>query len=258
MRTGKCAPINFLWREFMWRLPGLLTFSFVIVAAAFVVSCGSSGSTAQLRVVQTIPDAPNDLDVSPNGKTAFSNLTFGTAAPASGYQPTSAGSNQLGVSVAGSTTPVINNMSLNLLSTSQSTVLLTGMYAAPLAVRLLDNNTAPLPGQVELRVIDASPSAPPSLDIYMAAPGTDITQIAPVISALQLGQASLYVPLNTVSSTGYARIMVIVTANGSKTQLLSQFYTPYVGQIRSLVLVDNPPPNDGTMSYVPLELNDLN
>jgi Domain of unknown function (DUF4397) len=243
----------------MYRLHGVLAFAIVIVVAGlFAAGCGSGGSGAQYRVVQAIPDAPSNLDVSLNGKSAFANLNFATAAPVSGYQPTSAGSDSLEVFLTGTTTPVIGSKNLNLVATSQSTILLTGLYAAPVAAAILDNNTAPLPGQVEMRVIDASPSAPPSLDVYMVAPGTDITQAAPVISALQFGQASHYVPLNTVSSTGLVRLMVIVTATGSKTQLLNQIYTPYTGQIRSLVLVDNPPPNGGTMSYVPLELNDLN
>lgn len=237
----------------------VLAFSLVIFfAAVFAASCGSGGSMAQYRVVQTIPDAPSALAVSMNGQSVFTNLGFGTAAPVSGYQSIAAGSAALEAFLSGTTTAVIGSTTLNLISKSQSTVLLTGLYAAPVAIAILDNNTAPLSGQVELRMIDASPSAPASLDVYMVAPGTDITQASPVISALQFGQASQYVPLNTTSSTGLVRIMVIVTATGSKTQLLNQIYTPYEGQIRSLVLVDNPPPNGGSMSYVPLELNDLN
>jgi hypothetical protein len=243
----------------MDRLRGILAFAVVIFAAGlFAAGCGSGGSMAQYRVVQTIPDAPSALDVSINGKSAFTNLAFGTVAPVSAYQSIAAGSDSLEAFLTGTTTQVIGSKTLNLLATSQSTVLLTGLYAAPTAIAILDNNAAPLSGQVEMRVIDASPSAPTSLDVYMVAPGTDITQASPVISPLQFGQASQYVPLNTVSSTGLVRIMVIVTATGSKTQLLNQIYTPYEGQIRSLVLVDNPPPNGGAMSYVPLELNDLN
>ncbi|HUB03121.1 MAG TPA: DUF4397 domain-containing protein [Terriglobales bacterium] len=243
----------------MYRLLGVLAFVIVITATGLLgAGCGASHNTAQLRVVQAIPNAPDSLNVSVNGKNAFTDLSFGNAAPVSGYQSTSAGSDQLAVSLTGSTTPLINGKTLSLASTSQSTLLLTGLYASATEITILDNNTAPLPGQVELRVIDASPSAPGSLDVYMAAPGTDITQLAPVTSGLQFGQASIYVPFNTVSSTDLARIMVIVTPAGSKTQLLNQIYTPYDGQIRSLVLVDNPPPNGGTMSYVPIELNDLN
>jgi hypothetical protein len=243
----------------MYRLPGVLAFATVImVVALFAPACGSSGSTAQLRVVQAIPDAPSSLSVSVDGKSTFSDVSFGTAAPTSGYQSVSAGSGQLAAFVSGSSTPVVNNQAVNLPSTSQSTVVLTGLFASPVAVAIIDNNTAPLPGQVELRVIDASPSAPTSMDVYVVSPGTDITQATPAVSALKFGSASAYIPYNTVSSTGFARILVIVTPAGSKTQLVNQIYTPYVGQIRSLVLVDNPPPNGGAMSSTPLVLNDLN
>ncbi|MFZ3264081.1 MAG: hypothetical protein WA172_08770, partial [Terriglobales bacterium] len=114
-----------------------------------------------------------------------------------------------------------------------------------------------LPRQVELRIVDASPSAPASLDIYIVAPGVDIAQLQPTISPLELGQASVYVDLMTESS-GYAQIMVIVTKSGdtTRTQLLNKIYTLYDGQIRTLVLVDSP--GGGALSFVPLELNDLN
>ena len=118
-----------------------------------------------------------------------------------------------------------------------------------------DNNTAPLSGQVEVRVIDAAPSAPASVDIYLVAPGIDITQADPIVSALEFGQGSIYIPLNTANS-GYAQVMMIVTKSGSKTQLINQLYTPYQGAIRTLVLVDVSP-GANALSFSPLELDDL-
>ena len=80
----------------MDRLRGVLAFAVVIfVAGLFAAGCGSGGSMAQYRVVQTIPNAPSALAVSMNGKSAFTNLAFGTAAPVSGYQSIVAGSNEL-------------------------------------------------------------------------------------------------------------------------------------------------------------------
>jgi len=206
--------------------------------------------------VQTIPDAPDNLDISLDGKPVSTDVGFGTTAPVLGYKSSSAGSVPIEVFLTGTTTPVINSTALNLRSGSQSTVLLTGLYAAPTVILLPDNNTAPLSGQAEVRIIDASPSAPPSVDIYMVGPGTDISQIEPTIPSLLFGQASVYASL-TIPSSGFAQIMMIVTASGSKTQLINQSYLLSVGQIRTLVLVDVSP-GSGALSFFPLELNDLN
>ncbi len=227
-----------------------------VVLCVFATSCGSKPSTAQYRVVQTIPDAPDNLDISLNGKSVATNVGFGATVPASGYKSGSVGSDPIAVFLTGTTTPVISSTPLNINSGSQSTVLLTGLYAAPTVILLPDNNTAPLSGQAEIRIIDASPSAPPSADIYLVAPGTDISQVEPIIPSLLFGQASVYVSL-PIPSSGIAQIMMIVTASGSKTQLINQTYLLSQGQIRTLVLVDVSP-GGGALSFFPLELNDLN
>jgi hypothetical protein len=71
----------------MDRLRAILAFTIVIlVAGLFVAGCGTGESMAQYRLVQTIPDAPSALAVSMNGKSAFTNLAFGTVAPVSAHQ----------------------------------------------------------------------------------------------------------------------------------------------------------------------------
>ena len=188
----------------------------------------------------------------------FTNVGFGSTEPISGYSSVSTGNDTIEVFQTGTTTPVISSTSLNLIAGTQSTVLLTRLYASPTAVVLRDNNTAPLSGQAELRVVDASPSAPSSLDIYIVAPGVDITQRQPTISALQFAQQSAYVDL-TIGSSGYSQIVVIVTKSGdpTKAQFVNQTYTFSAGQIRTVVLVDAYP-GGGALSFSPLELNDLN
>ncbi len=243
----------------MSRLLKVLPLALAIVAVAILAaSCGSSSSTAQYRVVQTIPDAPGNFDISVGGKSAFTNVGFGSVEPVFGYDSVSTASATIEVFQTGTTMPVINSTNLNAIGGTQSTVLLTGLDATPAAVVLRDSNTAPLSGQAELRVVDASPSAPASLDIYIVAPGIDITQRQPDIPALQFEQQSVYIDL-TAASTGYAQIAMIVTKTGdpTKTQLVNQLYTVTAGQIRTLVLVDVYP-GGGALSFSPLELNDLN
>lgn len=242
---------------FMFHLLKVLPLALVIVAIAiFSASCGSSSSKVQYRVVQTIPDAPGNIDISIGGKIVFTNIAFGSTVPVSGYSSVSSGSDPLEAFLTGTTTPVINSTNLNLLGGSQSTTVLTGLYAAPTAVSFQDDNSAPLSGQAELRIIDGSPSAPSNLDIYLVLPGTDITPIKPVISPLSFEHASQYVSLS-VQKSGLVDVVMIVTATGDKAPLANRTYTLADGQIRSLVLVDVSPLG-GALSFIPLELNDLN
>jgi len=225
------------------------------VFGVFAASCGSSSRPAQYRVVHAIPGAPDNLDISVNGKQVFTNLAFGTIAPSSGYQSVSAGSDPIEAFLTGTSTPVITSTPLNLEGGwSQSTAVLLGAFATPTVVNFPDNNTAPPANQAEIRIIDASPSAPPSIDIYLVAPGTDISQVDPVISALSFDQASIYINF-PVQKTGFAQVMVIVTAFQSKTQLINQTYTLASGQVRTLIVVDVA--SGGSLSFTPLELSDL-
>jgi Domain of unknown function (DUF4397) len=218
----------------LYRPLGVLAFALAIVAAGLVAAgCGSGSSLAQYRAMQTIPDAPVNLDVSVDGASAFTNVGFEGVEPGSGYQSVAAGSDALEVFQTGTTKPVINSKTLNLI-TGSSTVVLTGLYATPTGRGFSGHERDTAIGAGVMRMIDVSPSAPASLDVYMVAPGTDIAQVVQVVSPLLFGQASLYVPIPTQSSRGLANVMVMVTATGSKTQILNQIYTPMVGQIRTL------------------------
>lgn len=220
-----------------------------------LASCGGS-STAQYRVVQTIADAPDNLDISVSGKNAFSDVGFGAVLPQSGYRSVSAGTSAIAVFQTGTSTPVIQSTPLNFNSKGQYTVLLTGHYASPTAVVLGDNNAPPASAQIELRVINASPSAAQPLDIYMVPPGTDITLVPPTTAALAFEQESLYIPLPTHNGT--TDVMVVVTPSGVNTQqLINHTYTLTDGQIRTLVLVDASP-GGGALSFSPLLLADFN
>jgi hypothetical protein len=213
------------------------------------ISCGSDNS--QYRIVQAIPDSPVNFDIQIGGKTLFTNVGFGTVEPSSGYDKISSGSDPIEVFQTGTTTPVINSTALNLAGGKQYTVFLTGTFGGtPAATLVTDNNTAPTSGNVEFRIMDASPSAPGSVDIYIVPPGTDITGISPDISGLTFGQASTYV------SKGANTYEVIVTTMGNKTPLISPSYTLTAGQIRTIVLVDIA--GGGALNGTPLELNDLN
>jgi hypothetical protein len=234
----------------MLRFLKVLLFALALAALSFfATSCGSS-SQSQIRVVHAISDGPA-FDVDINGTKVFTNIAFDSFQPSSGYTKAASGSVTIAVLDTGTTTQVFSSTG-NFSGSAQYTVVLSGFETNANAAFIRDTNTAPATGNVEFRIIDASPSGPASVDVYIVPPGTDITNISPQISGLgSTTQASSYVSL---SAATYA---VIVTATGNKTPIVNQNYTLVSGQIRTLVLMDNLGGGNG-MSTFPLELSDLN
>ena len=220
----------------------------------FASSCGSSNS--QVRVVQTISDAPVAFDVNISGRTIATNVGFPSVSPGSGYTSVSSGSDSFELFTTGTTTSPLIQTTLNMGGSKQYTVIVTGFYAgssganAPTAVLLTDNNTTPTTNNAAFRVVDASPSAPTSLDIYLVPPGTNIVPISPNFAGLTFQQASPYI---TMAAATY---QLIVTTSGSKIPLISEAYTVSAGQIRTLVLINVQ--NGGSLAPLPVELSDLN
>jgi Domain of unknown function (DUF4397) len=236
----------------MSRLFKVLPLALALVGLALFTSCATSSS--QMRVVQTIPNSAVNLDIHFAGKALFTNVGFPSVSPSSGYQKVSSGTIPIEVLETGTSTDVIPSTNLNLGNGKQYTVLLLGAGSGlsdPAAALLTDDNKAPTSGNVEFRIVNASPSAPGgSLDVYIVPPGTDITPLTPQVSALTYQQASDY------QSLAAATYSVIVTAQGSKTILVSNDYALSTGQIRSVVLVDVT--GGGTLSGTPLLLSDRN
>ncbi len=213
----------------------------------FATSCGTDHS--KVRVVHASPDSPA-IDVAVDGKTVVTNLAFGGVSPATGYLTVTAGNRKVEVRATGTTTDLINsNVSFG--SGKEYTVLASGFAANIAAIVLTDDNSAPASGNFKLRIVHASPSAPAiNLDVYVVAPGTDITGVSPTISSLAYGQASGY------QTAAAASTEVIITAAGNKTPIIDQTYDLTAGQIRTLVVLDNAP--GGSVNPIPLELADLN
>ena len=100
-------------------------------------------------------------------------------------------------------------------------------------------------------MINASPSSPSAgVDVYIVPHNSSITNFTPQIAALTGSQASSY---QVVPVAAYD---VVVTANFSKTALITLPTTPPSGSITTIVLLDNAGGNNG-MSTTPLVLDDL-
>jgi hypothetical protein len=240
-------------------LPLAFALAALSVLAIITISCSTtSSSQAEVRVVNAIPDSPA-VDIYINGTKTITNLPFNTVQPdttPATYVITAGGSATIQGFPTGSTTnPIPPNGAISLSGATQYTVVAIGLElndSPPLV--LADNNTVPTSGNVEFRIVNASPSSPTGgVDVYIVPPNSDITNYTPQISALGNGQGSDYQSL-TFAAVGYA---VIVTANLGKTPLIKQTYIPQSASITTLVLVDNAGGNNG-MSTTPLQLNDLN
>jgi hypothetical protein len=238
----------------------LKTLPLVLAMAAFGIfatSCGTDHS--QVRFVQASPQdalVAVNVDISVDSKSVATDLAFGGVAPGSGYLTVNAGNRTVQVFGTGTTTPALINSNINFSSQKQYTVLVSGTANSTTnpvaAVLVTDDISAPTSGNIKLRVIHESNAGPGHLDVYIVAPGTDISGLTPNISQLTLQQASGY------QSLAAATYEVIVTDSDdtSKTPLINQSYALTAGQIRTLVVLDVQ--GGGALSSVPLELNDLN
>jgi uncharacterized protein DUF4397 len=236
----------------------------ILALSSFVLltpGCGTDHAT--VRIVQASPDAGN-VDIAVDGNTVVTDLAFGSISPASGYLTVAAGNRRVEVRDTGTTTDLINS-TVDFATHGAYTLLASGKITDNTEALLLktDDNSAPSSGNIKLRVIHDAPDAPnkgtlntcdfpPCVDVYVVAPGTDITNVSATIPSLAYQQASDYQSL----TAGTYEIIMTDSTDPAKPKLIDQTYTFTAGQIRTLVTLDVPA-GDG-MGPIPLELSDLN
>jgi len=239
----------------MSRLKFLPLLAALAAVSTFGTSCGSSNT--KLRIVQAIPDVPSQqpLDIYIDGSKAATSVGFEGLFPSSGYHSTSGGSRHVQVYLAGQTTNPYLDATVSLSNGTEYTQVLTGSVTSQTVVAplLTDNNTKPSnSGDFELRVIHAAPTWNNffgGMDVYVVAPGTNISTVSPTMTNVTFKSASGYQP------AAAGTYEVIMTPVGSKSNDIDVTYTFTAGQIRTLVVVDAA---GGGFSGTPLELNDLN
>jgi hypothetical protein len=253
----------------MSRLLKALPLTFALAALTiFAASCGSN-APAQVRFVHAIQDAPA-LDINVTGPNTasmpeFTHVSFlDVQPPQPGYTSVPSGSDTIAGVLTGTTTPVFSATTTlgagahyTLVATGFSKILPIGSNVTLLEIS--DSIPTPPSGDVEFRVIHASPSGPPSVDVYIelnpnTGPGLPIA-----IQGLTYTQASNYVtfafnPNNATPPPGFT---VYVTASGSTIPIIKELLSPSTaGAVRTLVLTDVQ--NGSTMNSTFLELSDLN
>jgi hypothetical protein len=211
-----------------------LTLPAALLATLAIAGCDDDDpvappATAQLRVVHASPDAPN-VDVLVDGAAALTDVPFRAA---SEYLEVPAGSRNLEVRAAGSSTVVIDQ-DASIVAGRAYTVIATGPVASIAPLVLEDDLASPAAGNVKLRLVHASPTAG-NVDIYVTAPGADLATAAPTLTNVPFRAASEYleVPAGTyrVRITPVGTKTVAIDANGVALT---------AGQIRTAIAVDAP------------------
>jgi len=125
------------------------------------VSAGGAAGTAAVRVAHLSPDAPA-VDVWVDGAVALSGVSF----PAlSDYLAVPAGARTIQVTVAGTTTPVLIDATLDLMAGTSYTVAATGFASDLQALVTVDGRMGG--SQAGVRFVHASPDAP-AVDVAVA------------------------------------------------------------------------------------------
>ncbi len=244
-----------------------LSLTLALAALSIVTaSCGSSTTPAQARFVNAIQDTVHygtALDIDVAGTKDFTNVPFQGFSPSSGYTNIVSGGAALQGLQINSAIPVfIADISLN--PSTQYTLVATGFATSDKVVLIsaLDSNLPPPNGQEKFRVINASPSGPAGVDIYILPVGSTTPLTPPAtIPNVAYRSASTYAPLaynpNFVQGFNYT---MFVTATGTTSPILfSQTLSAgssSAGSIRTLVLTDQP--NINQLNPSAIVLNDVN
>ena len=223
----------------------------LLAASALTAACSDDNNNntgpegqARVRVVHASPDAPA-VDVLLDDAAALSNVDYLTA---SDYVELADGAHNVKVNAAGTSTTVID-ADVDLTDGTDYTVIASGLLEAIQPIVLEDDNSTPAAGTVRVRAIHGAPSAP-AVDVYVTAPGADLTAASPGLSNVAFGDVADYLE---VPAGDY---QVRVTPAGTKTVVIdSGALTLTSGQVRTAIAVDAP---GGGAPFDLLILDDLN
>jgi hypothetical protein len=215
-----------------------------LCGTALLFGCGGGGigDKTNFRVMNAVPDQTS-ITVLLDGTSVGSAIVYGSA---STYAETKSGSRHLQVEPASSTAAFLDQ-TFNLPGGTNGTAIISGNSSASSAIVLADDNTAPTTGNIKIRIVNAS-QAIGVVDVYVLPPGTDVTNSAPTVLALDFQSSSDY--LNLAAGSYH----IAFTPHGSGfTQLDTGTITFTTGQNRTIAVLNSP---SGGFSIA--TLNDLN
>lgn len=173
------------------------------------------GPSAHIRVVQAVPNAPAVDLVVDDAPPVVSGLNFRSA---TGFVRIEAGTRRIRLTSSAPATTVLDE-SVFFEFPRALTVIATGMVGGVEGVIAPDTAPVPLPGDIALRVIQASPSAG-TVDVYVTDENASLTTAVPVLSNLVFRGNSAYFTFPT------GRYRVRLTTAGTKNVVydLTQVY----------------------------------
>ncbi len=213
--------------------------SLCLIAAA-LSGCGSS--TAKARIVNASP-GEGAITATIGGTSVASSLDYGTG---SSYATVSSGSVTLNVEQSSTSNSVLDQ-TISLTSKDTYTILVANYSTALAAVTLTDNNSSPSSGDVNIRIVQASPGLG-TADVYIVTPGTSLSNASADVTSLSFESASVYVPKAAGSYEIY------FTPAGQKTAYIDSGAISFSsGEVRTVVGL-----NGSNGGYTTAVLDDLN
>jgi hypothetical protein len=188
-----------------------LLVAFPIVVMLVVAGCKISTINyfpphpASIRVVNLMPETAA-IDVQVGGQPAFSAVAFQSL---TGYQSYENTATSFSVHVTGSAASLIS-FSYNLAGEQPYTLVIYGTLTNPAASLLQEVASAPTNGNIQLSVINAAINQA-AIDIYVTAPGVDITTVNPNFGSVGFNGTSLNLAFPP------ATYQVRITTQGTKT-----------------------------------------
>jgi hypothetical protein len=192
---------------------------------------GGSGP-AQIQFVHASPDAPR-LDFRVDGALAAGNRGYLEISP---YQAVTPGRRLLVTTQAGDSVPLLENAE-ELAAGTRYSYLVVDFFDFLFEPVFLVNNVAGVPaGQARLRFLHAMPSEAFSLfDVYVTAPGADLSTATPVLRDVDFLATTDYVTVPIG-----ARQVRFALAGSTDVFVDSGELTFASGQVRSILAVEQP------------------
>ena len=185
-----------------------LSLAALCVASLVLAGCSKSGGgsgNGQMRVLNAFSEAAA-LNVNVGSTVAASGLPFEGM---SQYVSVPSGSQTITVGVAGAATTLIN-ATYTINSNTNYSYIVFGPSTGVAAMLNNDQFSDPGGGFFSLRAVNAAPGLS-AVDIYITAPGADISSSAPTLTNVAYGVTSAFSPIATGAS-----FEIRVTPNGTK------------------------------------------
>ncbi len=209
----------------------LAAFAFAACDADVEAPLSAPAATGRLRFVNATPDTAKAraVNVRIDGLAWVANQAYKAA---TGYVLALPGDREIDVRKTQDTTISVVSQAVTVAASTDYTLLATGIAPDLAGLTHTDDNAAPTAGNVKVRIVHASPAAG-TLDVYVTAPGADLSTETPDHTNLSYRGVTPYLTLPAGSyRIRWTTPATITVAGDTTTALLA------AGQIRTVVLLD--------------------